>query len=111
MVSAAAASLRRRRGCYGKTRKSSSSSKTSNPASSSPSVFQCNREDLVGDPGKGRDDVRTTAGNRLFRHAEHDGGGFMFGYGHRSRLVHFQQTPGAVIAHAGHDDADSVAPG
>jgi hypothetical protein len=89
-VGAAAASLKRRRGRYGKTRKSSSSSRTSNPALSSPPVFRCDREDLVGDPGKGSDDIRGTAGNRLFRHAEHDRGGFMFGYGHRSRLVHFQ---------------------
>ena len=51
-------------------------------SSSLPSVFRRDRENLIGDPGKGNDDVRTTAGNRLFRHTEHDGGGFMFGYGH-----------------------------
>jgi hypothetical protein len=46
------------------------------------SVFRRDRENLVGDPRKGNDDICTTAGNRLFRHTEHDGGGFMFGYGH-----------------------------
>jgi hypothetical protein len=34
----------------------------------------------------------------------------MFGYRHRPRLVHFQQTPGTVIAHTSHDDADGVPP-
>jgi hypothetical protein len=51
-------------------------------SSSLPSVFRRDRENLIGDPRKRNDDICTTAGNRLLRHAEHDGGGFMFGYGH-----------------------------
>ena len=74
------------------------------------SCFRCNRENLLGDSGKGHDDIRATAGNSLLRHAEHDGGGFMFRDVHRPCLVHLQQTPRAVIAHASHDDADSIAP-
>src|SRR5215468_8900627 len=62
---------------------------------------QFERQHLVGRPEL----------DRLARHAEHHGGRLVLrdreGAGH----LHFLQAARAVIAHAGHDDADRIAAG
>src|SRR5690606_6282075 len=44
-------------------------------------------------------------------HAEHYAALLILGQGQGTRLVHFSEAPGAIVAHAGHDHAEGVAPG
>jgi hypothetical protein len=46
--------------------------------------------------------------NRFGRHTENDAGAFILRDIERPSLLHFQHPFGAVIAHAGHDDPDSI---
>ena len=51
------------------------------------------------------DELGGAAADRLAGHAEDDAGRLVLGDRQGAGLAHFEQAPGAVVAHAGHDHA------
>src|SRR5690606_5270602 len=49
-----------------------------------------------------------TAVNGFFRHTKHHRGGFILSDSARTGVAHLQQSPRAVVAHPGHDDAGGI---
>jgi hypothetical protein len=63
-------------------------------------------DDLAGDATKRQHLVHRAKHHRLLGHAEDDAALLVLRDGEAAGLLHFEQTPGAVVAHAGENDAE-----